>query len=506
MATTVGNHQQSAFANPQAGQRPISSASVRDNDNALRVVTNAHDNDAGLHLQSSLLASRPAAAEAGRKWLTTDGLRLYYDTGSVWSEVDYLSKTAGGTVAGNTTFSGTLTGTLTGLASTATALATNRAFSISGDVTASGVNFNGTGAVDLVAAITAGSIVNADINASAGIVDTKLATISTAGKVSNSATTATAVNTNSAIVTRDGSGNFAAGTVTVAGLTHTGTTITLRGVTYTLPAADGSAGQVLQTNGSGTLSWQPGSSGFVTGSGTTGKVPKWTSGTGFGDSIMAEVSTQINVGGSLRLANNAPLYGRNNAGSADVEVARITTGDIVSVGASAGAVTIAASGSVSLPLLLNIGGVGYSFPGADGSSNTVLRTNGSGGLSWVAFPTVPTVSGTTGKFAKFTGSTAVGDSLLSESGTVLTCAADINLSSGFVLKANGTQVVGTRKTGYSPDFTGVTATRNTILTTGYLSTAATSLGEAAKWESLIQLTEFVKAMYDDLASHGLVGA
>lgn len=59
-----------------------------------------------------------------------------------------------------------------------------------------------------------GSIVNADINASAGIVDTKLDTISTAGKVSNSATTATALNTNSAIVARDGSGNFAAGTIT----------------------------------------------------------------------------------------------------------------------------------------------------------------------------------------------------------------------------------------------------------------------------------------------------
>ena len=59
-----------------------------------------------------------------------------------------------------------------------------------------------------------GTIVNADINASAGIVDTKLATISTASKVANSATTATSSNTNSAIVARDGSGNFSAGTIT----------------------------------------------------------------------------------------------------------------------------------------------------------------------------------------------------------------------------------------------------------------------------------------------------
>jgi hypothetical protein len=60
------------------------------------------------------------------------------------------------------------------------------------------------------------TIVNADINASAAIADTKLATISTAGKVSNSATTATNANTASAIVARDASGNFTAGTITAA--------------------------------------------------------------------------------------------------------------------------------------------------------------------------------------------------------------------------------------------------------------------------------------------------
>jgi hypothetical protein len=61
-----------------------------------------------------------------------------------------------------------------------------------------------------------GTILNADINASAAIVDTKLATIATGGKVSNSATTATNANTASAIVARDGSGNFTAGTITAA--------------------------------------------------------------------------------------------------------------------------------------------------------------------------------------------------------------------------------------------------------------------------------------------------
>lgn len=77
----------------------------------------------------------------------------------------------------------------------------------SGDVT---INASG------VTAISSGVIVNDDINASAGIVDTKLATIATAGKVSNSATTAASANTASAIVARDASGNFVASKATLS--------------------------------------------------------------------------------------------------------------------------------------------------------------------------------------------------------------------------------------------------------------------------------------------------
>ena len=62
-------------------------------------------------------------------------------------------------------------------------------------------------------AITPLAIVDGDI-ANATITDAKLATIATAGKVSNSATTATSANTPFAIVARDASNNFTAGTIT----------------------------------------------------------------------------------------------------------------------------------------------------------------------------------------------------------------------------------------------------------------------------------------------------
>ena len=77
-------------------------------------------------------------------------------------------------------------------------------------------NLNSVGVVhtNVSGELSTSLIVNADISASAGITDSKLATISTAGKVANSATTATNLNTANAIVSRDSSGNFVCGTIT----------------------------------------------------------------------------------------------------------------------------------------------------------------------------------------------------------------------------------------------------------------------------------------------------
>jgi hypothetical protein len=79
---------------------------------------------------------------------------------------------------------------------------------------------------ELVDAASVTEIVNADISASAAIADTKLAQIATPGKVANSATTATNTSTANAIVARDGSGNFSAGTITanLSGNASTATT------------------------------------------------------------------------------------------------------------------------------------------------------------------------------------------------------------------------------------------------------------------------------------------
>ena len=70
---------------------------------------------------------------------------------------------------------------------TSTALATGRTISASGDITWTSASFDGSANVTSVAAITADSIINADIKSDAAIADSKLATISTADKVAGGA-------------------------------------------------------------------------------------------------------------------------------------------------------------------------------------------------------------------------------------------------------------------------------------------------------------------------------
>jgi hypothetical protein len=119
------------------------------------------------------------------------------------------------------------------------------------------------------------SIVNADVASGAAIVDTKLATIATAGKVSNSATTATNANTASAIVARDASGDVAVRDASVRqvilrGDTSGTATVKVPAIagtpTFTLPAGVGTVGQVLSTDGAGILSWATAAAGSDTAS------------------------------------------------------------------------------------------------------------------------------------------------------------------------------------------------------------------------------------------------
>ena len=147
------------------------------------------------------------------------GIKVLDATG-LGSAVVGSSLTSVGTIASGTWQGGVIAGAYggTGVANT------GKTITLGGDLTTSG-NFTLTLTTTAATSVTlpttgtliaSGAIINADVNASAAIADTKLATITTAGKVSNSATTATSALGINTIVARDGSNNFTAGTITAA--------------------------------------------------------------------------------------------------------------------------------------------------------------------------------------------------------------------------------------------------------------------------------------------------
>jgi trimeric autotransporter adhesin len=161
--------------------------------------------------------------------LSTGGMEVY--TGSttqsiVWNNVSNRWEFSGGNVYTSGNFIGNLSGnasTVTnGVYTTDTGTVTSAMIA---DNTIVNADINSSAAISYSKLNLSSSIVNADISNSAAIADSKLATISTAGKVSNSATTATNANTASAIVSRDASGNFSAGTIT-ANLSGNATSVT----------------------------------------------------------------------------------------------------------------------------------------------------------------------------------------------------------------------------------------------------------------------------------------
>ena len=147
------------------------------------------------------------------------GIKVLDATG-LGSAVAGSSLTSVGTIGTGTWQGGVIAGAYggTGVANT------GKTITLGGNLTTSG-NFALTLTTTAATSVTlpttgtliaSGAIINADVNASAAIADTKLATIATVGKVSNSATTATSALGINTIVARDGSNNFTAGTITAA--------------------------------------------------------------------------------------------------------------------------------------------------------------------------------------------------------------------------------------------------------------------------------------------------
>jgi len=132
---------------------------------------------------------------------------------------------------------------------------------VTGDATGT-ATFTDLGNATLNLTIPAGQITDADITGP--ISESKIPTLSTAGKVSGSAITSGTIAGNTAVNT---TGAISSGAITTsAGVQATGnisgaqgsfSSLEIRGTnrTFAFPTVDGNAGQVLATNGAGIVSW-----------------------------------------------------------------------------------------------------------------------------------------------------------------------------------------------------------------------------------------------------------
>ena len=113
--------------------------------------TGANANDLGLILERGSTGNNVFMG-----WDESIDRVVFATTTATGASTGDLSLTNANVQAAN--FYGNLTGAVTGNADTATALATGRNFSLTGDVTASAVSFDGTGAVALTTVIDSGGI------------------------------------------------------------------------------------------------------------------------------------------------------------------------------------------------------------------------------------------------------------------------------------------------------------------------------------------------------------
>jgi hypothetical protein len=354
------------------------------------------------------------------------------------------------------------------------AIATSK---LSGAVTAiAGHGLGSLAALSAVgsAQITDGEIADADIAASAAIADTKLATITTAGKVANSATTAASANTAGAIVARDASGNFSAGTITAN---------VLGNVSGSSASFSGSlSGDVTGNQGSTSVTRIQGVPVSSSAPTTTGQVLAWNGSTWSPGTVASGTFDWSLVTGTSVTASVGSAYVTNNASRVTVTLpSNCALGDMIRVvGKGAGGWALDASGAT----LSGPSGAALSLPFNSGfSGQTVdvvcIAPSSEWRLAYISGVFVPVLAAIAAQTAAIGSAyTYTLDATYSGGWTALTYSCSANCPAGLSVNTLTGVVSWTPTVGQAGDYSNVTfsvtdgvtsASRSTTFTVRHLS-------------------------------------
>ncbi|TAL66878.1 MAG: hypothetical protein EPN82_16605 [Bacteroidetes bacterium] len=184
-------------------------------------------------------------------------------------------------------------------------------------------------------------------------------------------------------------------------------------VTYTLPAADGTNGQVLTTDGAGLLSWTTISGGSA----------GWTVGAGVVYNTTDNIGIGISTPGQKLELFDGNLLLSNSATAAELRFAEPGGIDYTAFKAQ--------------PQTAN---VTYTLPSADGSPGQFLATDGAGLLSWTT-PSGSLPSGTSGQTLRYDATnTLIANSFLMNDGALVSINDNnsANQNAPFIIIQSGT--------------------------------------------------------------------
>jgi len=153
-------------------------------------------------------------------------------------------------------------------------------------------------------------------------------------------------------------------------------------LTYTLPTASGTNGQVLTNDGNGNLSWTTvsgggGGTGTLTGTGTTNYLSKWASASGLTDSIILETGSTIDISGALRVTASSGTATAVMGRDANGYVSNLSLGNGLSI--SGGTLSFTGSTGVSGNFVPYLGATGNTDLGGYGIAGSYFQLSTSTG-------------------------------------------------------------------------------------------------------------------------------